>query len=665
MGLRGIDVTVSAAPPFNNHTGNGVTTAFAYGFRILDATHLKVYLDGVLQSAGYSVGGVGAAGGGTVTFTTAPGSGVAVLLKRSVPRTRTVDYVDNGDFTAADIDNDQDLQTMQFQDLGADVDRALKFPVGEAPEDLPAAASRLGKYLGFNASTGLWELLDGSGTATDAAMVTYTPSGSGAVARTVQGRLRDTVSVLDFIPVALHAGIAARTNTTDLTAYIQAAVNAHRGTVFFPAGLYAISSAVILYPETLIEGEGAGAYFAGSGYNRLTVIQPTAAFASSDVFRADPADQSSGLSYTYGVAVRDLLVDCINIKNQTKTIFKLLSLSNSESWSNVRIINNNSNVGIYIGKSANASALVSDGLVFDNVYTLQCDSGGSSTNPVVSIAAANEVSFRDCKFQRGSDPATAAGSAAVLVSAAAGQAINAITFSTCSFAGAEVGLRVQGNAADGQGPRWIRCHDGTFEGPKYPIYISGTSARPAQFCVVGPGNRFISLAAGGTAVVFDAYASNCLAYLDEFAAILLNSNSQSNIVYAPASYTDSGTNNAIISRNGNAVRVNNLYREATVAPTLLNSWVNDSPSNRTTAGYWKDPTGVVHLQGYLSGGTFSAGAPVPVFTLPAGHRPVNGSSFAVATGGGAGVVLVSQGGDVLPLVGSGYLALDGITFPIS
>lgn len=133
-------MTVSAAPNYNISIGNAVTTIFSYGFRILASSHLKVYLDGVLQSAGYTVGGVGAAGGGTVTFSAPPANGAEVLLQRSVPNTRTTDYVDNGDFTAADIDNDQDLQTMQTQDVSARVDRAVLVEVGETP---PSATSFL------------------------------------------------------------------------------------------------------------------------------------------------------------------------------------------------------------------------------------------------------------------------------------------------------------------------------------------------------------------------------------------------------------------------------------------------------------------------------------------------------------------------------------------
>lgn len=77
--------------------------------------------------------------------------------------------------------------------------------------------------------------------------VLFTQAGTGAVARSVQARLRDTVSVFDFIPVAEHAAIQDGTTTTDVTSYVEAAMTAaeatafHEKTITFPAGTYRVS----------------------------------------------------------------------------------------------------------------------------------------------------------------------------------------------------------------------------------------------------------------------------------------------------------------------------------------------------------------------------------------------------------------------------------------
>lgn len=71
----------------------------------------------------------------------------------------------------------------------------------------------------------------------------YTPAGTGAVATTVQTKLRESVSVKDF--GAVGDGVA------DDTAAIQAAINAMiplgRGTVFFPAGTYRTTATITLF----------------------------------------------------------------------------------------------------------------------------------------------------------------------------------------------------------------------------------------------------------------------------------------------------------------------------------------------------------------------------------------------------------------------------------
>lgn len=79
--------------------------------------------------------------------------------------------------------------------------------------------------------------------AVDASGVTYTAPYTGAVSRTVQSKLAESVSVKDFGAVG--------DGTTDDTAAIQAAVNSlsaagKGGTVFLPAGAYKITSNILI-----------------------------------------------------------------------------------------------------------------------------------------------------------------------------------------------------------------------------------------------------------------------------------------------------------------------------------------------------------------------------------------------------------------------------------
>jgi hypothetical protein len=82
---------------------------------------------------------------------------------------------------------------------------------------------------------------DTTGTA---AGVQFTQAGTGAVERTVESKLQDVVSVLDFIPESEHADIKAGTSTYDATDDIQAAIDSLQGsskTLYISNGNYLIS----------------------------------------------------------------------------------------------------------------------------------------------------------------------------------------------------------------------------------------------------------------------------------------------------------------------------------------------------------------------------------------------------------------------------------------
>lgn len=91
----------------------------------------------------------------------------------------------------------------------------------------------------------------------------FTPSGSGAVARTVDAKLKEQwVSVFDYMTPALASSIAARTSvsgdgTATLTA-IQAAIDANAGKIiYFPAGTYNVAGQInIRTARTRLVGEG-------------------------------------------------------------------------------------------------------------------------------------------------------------------------------------------------------------------------------------------------------------------------------------------------------------------------------------------------------------------------------------------------------------------------
>jgi len=101
-------------------------------------------------------------------------------------------------------------------------------------------------------------------------LVGYLPAGPGAVPTTVQAKLRESVSVLDF--GAVGDGVA------DDTAAIQAALTAGAGkVVLLPAGRYLVTSTLLMTAGTTLRGDG-------SGFGINTIIEtPTDIITLSNV----------------------------------------------------------------------------------------------------------------------------------------------------------------------------------------------------------------------------------------------------------------------------------------------------------------------------------------------------------------------------------------------
>lgn len=83
------------------------------------------------------------------------------------------------------------------------------------------------------------------------ANVTYDRALTGTQLRTVEGRLRDFTSVFDFMTPAQIADVQAGMLSVDVTAPIQAALNSGAREVYFPQGIYLISSTLTINSVTV------------------------------------------------------------------------------------------------------------------------------------------------------------------------------------------------------------------------------------------------------------------------------------------------------------------------------------------------------------------------------------------------------------------------------
>lgn len=176
-------MTVSTTTNRASYSGNGSTTAFAYGFKIFADADLTVI---IRSSAGvettktltthYTVSGAGTDSGGNVTFTTGnvPASGETVVILRKLTLTQATDYVANDPFPAESHEDALDRLTMIAQQHDEAIGRALKVSqtnVIATSEFTTSATDRANKLLSFDASGDL--------TVTEGKIDTVTISASG------------------------------------------------------------------------------------------------------------------------------------------------------------------------------------------------------------------------------------------------------------------------------------------------------------------------------------------------------------------------------------------------------------------------------------------------------------------------------------------------------
>ena len=264
--------TIGATTPRIQYTATASQTVFTVPFEFLANADLAVYVNGTLKTltTDYTLTGANTTGGGTLTFVTGRTAGDIVTILSNLAYSRdTNKYTKYGLLPAEVLEADFDALQVQAKQLARDGQFALRAPLtdtGSPSMTLPVVATRASKLLGFDASgnptasassvsqmdaaVSVINTISAS-TSGNAGSVVYTPAGTGAVATTVQTKLREMVSVKDFG--------ATGDGTTDDTAAIQAAITAnYNGEVYFPAGTYKITSGLTVTSAIKLTGSGWG-----------------------------------------------------------------------------------------------------------------------------------------------------------------------------------------------------------------------------------------------------------------------------------------------------------------------------------------------------------------------------------------------------------------------
>jgi len=333
-------MTVTNTTARNQYTATAGQTVFAYTFEVYNKNDLVVLQNDTTLAEGtnYTVSGVGSDSGGNITLTSGATAGDIITVYRDMALERLTDYQNSGDFLASEVNEDFDRLWLATQQNAIPEGRAIRKPVSDLDSinmELPVAADRGNKLLSFDGSGNVQTLLSTTNAATDATNVTYTATGTGAVGRTVQSRLTETVSVKDFG--------AKGDGTTDDTAAIQSALNSGSVDVYLPKGTY-IVTALTISATLRFHGEGtlkrsasASSYMLSISVSNVTVdgISFDGAGAGSTI---GTTNQSEGAIIAYGT---DSTAPVVNINVRNCKIDGLAGFGIRVNYaSNVRIENN-------------------------------------------------------------------------------------------------------------------------------------------------------------------------------------------------------------------------------------------------------------------------------------------------------------------------------------
>lgn len=212
------------------YTGNGSTTQFTVPFGYVRREHVLATVATVPATFTW-------VNDGLIQMTTAPANGAAVRVYRLTPlASPLVDFADGATLVAADLDTNarQSIYTQQELDDSL-VDVALGAIPNGSKGDITTSAGGT-----------VWTVNAGL----SATKSTFAQAGTGAVARTVDSKLKDVVSVKDF--GAVGDGV------TDDTVAIQAALDSGATEVIMPPGIYITTGVEIKAASTIETFKGVG-----------------------------------------------------------------------------------------------------------------------------------------------------------------------------------------------------------------------------------------------------------------------------------------------------------------------------------------------------------------------------------------------------------------------
>lgn len=148
-------MTVSTNSSRISYTGNGVTTVFAFPYKFIEGNDLAVYVAGVLQASGYTVG-TPSDSGANVTFSVAPAAAASVVIVNDPDLLQATALPGTGPFPSKSVETMADKLTLIVQRLKDLANRSFTLADGDATTaTLTLPTPSAGQLVGW----------DGNGTA--------------------------------------------------------------------------------------------------------------------------------------------------------------------------------------------------------------------------------------------------------------------------------------------------------------------------------------------------------------------------------------------------------------------------------------------------------------------------------------------------------------------
>lgn len=215
----------------NDYIGNGVNTNFSFTFEVLNEANsltgknysLKVLLttSGVeaeqVEDTDYTVTYDSSTRLGSITFTTAPASGVLITLLSDISLSQSTDYINIGTdkFPADSHEGTVDKLTLIARELQEQIDRSILLPESSTLSNvtIPVSSENASKFITVNAAGDdltASEIADTVGSPVSTFMKTVLDDETAAAARTTLGAQANIITTRGDIIRGSSTGVAER-----------------------------------------------------------------------------------------------------------------------------------------------------------------------------------------------------------------------------------------------------------------------------------------------------------------------------------------------------------------------------------------------------------------------------------------------------------------------